>query len=157
MRSVLAISLLMLSHNVLSSDLLNEVIWKSEPITVSKYSVIEVPEQCPETARIDLKLPTNPEAIHVDDGKAYVRVLFTASFSPDRKYWVIDSSTQCESDKYECMSSEYLTFKPETKATVSCMKYKGMTIGLGENGKPVITSDIPEHQQALNKMAENES
>ncbi|MCS4309694.1 aspartate 1-decarboxylase [Rheinheimera pacifica] len=130
---------------------LNEVVWQSEATTVSKNSVIPVPENCPDKARIEFAETSKTDIINVGNGKAFLTIKFSANKSPDSKYWVIDSSVKCKGDGYECISNQFVTYKPEAEAVVRCMKYKGMTIRLGENGEPVIESDIPAHQEALKK------
>ncbi|MCZ4337824.1 hypothetical protein [Shewanella colwelliana] len=150
-KTLLALSLFSAFSLANNWEGLNEVVWQSAAITVSKNSVIPVPEKCTDKARIELAETSKTDTINVDNGKAFLTVKFSANKSPDSKYWIIDSSVECEGDGYKCITNQFLTYKPETEAVVRCMRYKGMTVRLGDNGEPVIESDIPEHQEALKK------
>lgn len=130
-------------------DELNEIVWQSEAVIVSKNSVIPVPEECADKARIELGDSLKTDTLLNDNEKIFLITKFSADKSPDGKYWVIDSSVKCESVGYKCITMDYLTYKPQTKAVVRCMKFKGMTIRLGEDGQTIIESDIPEQQEAL--------
>ncbi len=135
---------------------LNDFLWENTAVTVSKNSVIPVPENCADKAIIELAETSKSDVLSVDNGKAFLDIKFSANKSPDSKYWVIDSTVECRGDGYNCITSQLLTYKPETEAVVRCMKYKGMTIRVSENGEPVIESDIPEHQEALKRIKAGE-
>lgn len=130
----------------------NDVVWRSDAVTVSKYSVIPVPAQCPEKARIDLTDKFKTNTIKLDAGEVFLVVQFSANKSPDSKYWVIDSTVECDGYGSNCITSKVLDYKSKTKAVVSCMKYKGMTIRFSKDGEPVIESYIPEHQKAIKQV-----
>ncbi len=130
---------------------LNDVVWESQAVKVSKNSVIPVPEECADKARIELAERLKTGTLNVDNEKVFLTTKFSADKSPDGKYWVIDSSVECEGGGYKCITMNILTYKPETEAVVRCMKFKGITIRLGENDETIIESDIPEHQEALKK------
>ncbi|MCS6271862.1 hypothetical protein G3489_19495 [Shewanella baltica] len=148
-KTLIALSLFS-AYSVASNwEQFNEVVWQADAVTVSKNSVIPVPEKCSDRARIELAETSRKDTIN--NGKVSLTINFSVNKSPDSKYWIIDvdSDIDCNGDGFTCISN---TYTPETKAVVSCMRYKGMTIRLGENGEPVIESDIPEYQESLKRI-----
>lgn len=129
----------------------NKITWESDPVTVSKYSVIPIPDRCPETARVKLSDVKKSDIIKVGNSNANLAVKLWVSKSPENKYWVVDSSVNCDSDSNACISSEYLTYKPKATLVVQCMEYRGLTVSMDKTGKITFESDIPSVQEAIQK------
>lgn len=137
-------------------DQVNVVEWSADAIPVSKYSVVPVPEKCSDRAKIELGQNIQSKVIKVDDNTTTLTAHFSVNKSPDGKYWVIDSTLSCSATGNSCITMELLKYDPQTTAVVSCMKYKGLTVRMGQNGEPIIESDIPAYQEAL-KRSPNKS
>jgi hypothetical protein len=120
----------------------NDKFWEKN-IEVEQNSVI-AKSQC--NGRMQLTLDSRMVA------QGDFRMDFNIQTSPDDKYYIVNSNASCSSsNKYDCLSSSYLSFSPKTSATLSCWKYQGMTISMGKDGEINFDSDNPKEKELIVK------
>lgn len=132
----------------------NKIIWTSEPFEVANNSVVPIPERCPNKAILSLDNKRISQQINTDIEPVSLSIIFSYSKSYENKYWIIKSDIECLGDTNSCITKQVFTHNPKTTATVSCQQYEGLTIELGEDGKPIFKSDIPIQQEAIKKINE---
>lgn len=143
MKRICAIIGLVLMTNLSQANSLspnNEMYWE-KGVEVENNSVI-AKEGCSGSMQLTLD---SPYVTHGD-----LKVNFSINTSPDDKYYIIRTFPSCKKDA-GCISSEHLVFSPKTSATLSCWKYQGMTVSMGDDGNLEFDSDNPVEKELILK------